>query len=152
MRNIPVAVSDSTYKRLQAMEIPIGNLTSHLLTAWINEHEDDSGLLFIIMHINKRIASVESELSKLRGLEKELEFLKGERARYEQVYFDSSKSIELHHLMQFLNKRIVLMHFNAKELRKRHADVLRDIKKYNPDFKLEDQIEQVKQWKESFVI
>lgn len=151
-RFIGFKITDRAYDRMQLMDISPQKLANYLLDSWLNEHEDDYGRLFKILHIEQKIAELDQEIIHLESKKHLRTLLQKELEVEKECYNDTKRYVELHHLTKYLNRRIIKYKYNRKEIEERHQDIIERILEIDPNFKLDDQILMVRKLREEFYV
>lgn len=146
------SISERAYERSKLMNISIQKLSTYLVDSWLNEHEDDYGRLFKILHIEEKIQELKQEIVHLESKKQLLGLLEHELAIERENYDDTKRYVELHHLTKYLSRRIIKYKYNRQEIEERHQDILERILEIQPDFDLDAQIEMIKKLRSDFVI
>ena len=145
-------LNERAFQRLNAMDISPQKLAQYLVDSWLNEHEDDIGVLFNIYALENKIAKMSDEIIELEHKKRLREDLQKELVVYKAQYKDSLGYVELHHLLQYLNKRIIMYQYKEKDIADKHKDIIDRILAKDPDFDLKKQIEMVKKMRSDFII
>jgi len=151
-KSVSFKITDRAYDRMQDMDISPQRLANYLIDSWLNEHEDDYGRMFKILHIEEKIAELDQEIVHLESKKHLRDLLVGELEVEKEAYNDSKRYVELHHLTKYLNRRIIKYKYNRKEIEKRHQDIISRILEIDPKFDLGGQIAMVKKLRDEFYV
>lgn len=141
---IDVKINALVYRNLNDMGISPQKLGEVLIDSWYSDPLNNVNLLCNIDLLQDRIAKLKAEIEQvdkkyelLQKLEKELEVqesLAGVSRAAGKAFTD----------LQYLNKRIVYYKFDVGTIMKKHGDIIKRIKEYDPNFDIDAHVERQK--------
>jgi hypothetical protein len=137
---------------MEQMKIVPSKVCSAMIEWYLNEYESDIGKLFIIEHTREQVARLEIEIAQLDHKKQLLKTLKRELRLMEEEYEDSNNKLELHYLLSYLNRRIIVYKYDLKEIRTKQKDTLDKIRKLNPRFNIEAHVNKIRLMREETMI
>lgn len=151
-KHVSVTIDDITASRLEQMKIDPKKVCSSMLRWYLHEYESDAGKLFILEHLREQITAMEIEISTLEHKKVLLKELKRKLVIMEEEYEDSNNKLELHYLISYLNRRIVIYRYNLSEIKTKQSDVIEKIKQLDRTFNLEKHVNKIRLIREDQII
>lgn len=151
-RHVSVTLSDTVVNRLEQMQISPTKVCSAMIEWYLNEYETDIGKLFIIEHTREQVVKLEIEIAQLEQKKQLLKTLKRELKLMEEEYEDANNKLELHYLLSYLNRRIIVYKYDLKEIKTKQKDTLEKIRKLDPHFNIEKHVNKIRMMREETMI